>query len=602
MYRRIFYLIFSIILAATIYGQDQPVATIGNIEISSKEYLKRFELTPRVRTSANIDSQKTHFLYTLVAEKLWADEARTNNLDTLYSYKQYINNLEKMLVRDALFKDIIESRVNITEQNINDAIEKSRYELNLNFLFSKSKNEIDSLYEQLGKIGIDSLLETRSEKTEQTEPIKVVFGQLDENLENTLFDLKPGEYTRPIFNEIGWVIYYLKNKRELNPSELGDENELGRHVQKVISDRQKQSLVKNYLNSLLSGVEVNTDGELFQLLAEKLTQILSEKYSGQTHKSFVLYEDDLIKLINNIPHKLSNRFFIKFKNNPVTFKEFLYYIYFNNFTSSGTDINSVKRSLYNVVQDFISFEVIAREAYEKGYDQNPEVQEELKMWEDNFLSQYLRNTFNAKAKVTELELNQYLSEQADSAISTKFASLTEVRLNNLQQAQQILTQLSINYNFSDIIERLNILSSNIIKTEMQPIVNYGDLASIIDNMSKGEVYGPIVRSDGYSIIELTDVETREFSNIEKNKLQTENQKQILFYKKLQSLLTKETVELAEKYGITINENLLNKIEVTEIPTLIYRFYGFGGQTVAAPFANSFYEWFNEYKNKSTNPL
>jgi len=109
----LFQAIFLVILMiSNVFAQESDViAEANNSKITSDEFLKRFELTPRVRSSANIDTQKTHFLYTLIAEKLWAEEARSQNLDTMDSYKYYISNLEKLLVRDALFKREIEEKV-----------------------------------------------------------------------------------------------------------------------------------------------------------------------------------------------------------------------------------------------------------------------------------------------------------------------------------------------------------------------------------------------------------------------------------------------------------------------------------------------------------
>lgn len=601
----LFQAIFLVILMiSNVFAQESDViAEANNSKITSDEFLKRFELTPRVRSSANIDTQKTHFLYTLIAEKLWAEEARSQNLDTMDSYKYYISNLEKLLVRDALFKREIEEKVSISEEEIQKALDKRRYELRLNFLFSKSKSEIDSLYKKLQKTSIDSILQNRSEASEQIEPVKVLFGQMETALEEALFQLEEGEYTKPIFNEIGWVIYYLKEKVELSGTSLGDYNSALREVKQILTNRAKKKLTEKYLYNLLHDVNVNADGDLFQFLSDELSNLLSGKNFPAGTTIYYLYEDDLIKLIESLPENLENNSFVKFANDPVSLKEFTYYLFFNNFKSNGLDRYSVQASLNNAVREFIRSEIISREAYSQNLHLLPEIQNELAMWADNFLSQYLRNTFTKNAHVTNSELEKHISDLSDSLITTKFVSITEVKLKSLEQAHFIFTQMQLGESFEEVIKRMNLPSSSIYESaSLEPISNHSELAEIIEDMVVGEVYGPIVRAQGYSIIKLNEIEERVLSPDEKNILQIDNQREILFYKKLEQVLTEETIELARKYNLKVNEAALHEIKVTEIPSLIYRYYGFGGQTVSAPFMNLFYKWFYEYKREIPDAL
>lgn len=601
LFQALFLIIFTI--TNTFAQASDIIAEANNTKITSDEFLKRFELTPRVRSSTNIDTQKTHFLYTLIAEKLWAEEARRQNLDTMDSYKYYISNLEKLLVRDALFKREIEEKISISEEELQRALDKRRYELRLNFLFSKSKSEIDSLYKQLQKTSIDSILQNRREADEQIEPIKVLFGQMETALEDTLFRLEAGEYTKPIFNEIGWVIYYLKEKVELSDPGLGDYNSGLREVKQILTNRVKKKLTEEYLDNLLHNVNVNADGELFQFLSGELSNLLSGKDFPAGTTIYYLYEDDLIKLIESLPENIGNNSFVKFINDPVSLKEFAYYLFFNNFKSNGLDKASVQTSLNSVVREFIRTEIISREAYRRNLHLLPEIQNELAMWADNFLSQYLRNTFTKNARVTNSELEKHISDLSDSLITIKFVSITEVKLQSLEQAHFIFTQMQLGKNFDEVIKRMNLPSNSIYESaSLEPISNHSELAKIIEDMIVGEVYGPIVRAQGYSIIKLNDVEERILSPAEKNLLQIDSQREILFYKKLEQVLTEETIELARKYDLKVNEEVLNEIKVTEIPSLIYRYYGFGGQTVAAPFMNLFYKWFYEYKKEIPDAL
>lgn len=594
----IFFSIFSVILP-----QEKIVAQIGEDFIDAKEFKMRFEFTPRISSSVNLDSQKTHFVYTLIAEKLWAKEASALQLDTVSSYRYYISNLEKMLVRDLLFKQEIESKINLSEEEINDVLNKKSYRLGLNFLYSKSKGEIDSLYSLLSTTTIDSLLIDRFEKLEQLEPVKLTYGQMQNNIEDSLFNLNIGDYTKPVQTEIGWVIYYLKEKSALSATELGTLTEARMQAAKNLMDRKKQKYLEEYLSQLLSDKVVNVDINLYAILSDRLFTSLMNIYTNKELKTYYLYDDDIKKIMKTISEDSLNQNFIKFETDPVTFKEFLYYLSFTNFKSPALDSSIVENSISNVIRNYIRDEIITREGYKRGLHNSEEVFSELKMWGDNYLSQYLRNTYNKSAEVTEPELTHYISTLIDSTIATKFVSVTEIKLQELDHVREFLIEVQSVPDVEQVFSDMKFPGQLIIKTDsLVPLSSFQDLASIINNMTEGEVYGPITRAEGYSILILHEVEERELSAVEKNKLQVDVHKELLYYKKLENILRNKTVELANKYEPKINRELLKSINVTDIPALIYRMYGFGGQTTAAPFTNLFYNWYYRYKSMGKEAL
>ncbi len=596
-------LLIYFISLSVILPQDRVVARIGDDIIDSKEFKLRFEFTPRISSSFDVDSQKTHFAYTLIAEKLWAKEAAALQLDTISSYRYYISNLEKMLVRDLLFKKEIESKINLSEEEINDVLNKKSYRLGLNFLYSSSKREIDSLYSLLSTVSIDSLLTGRFEKLEQLEPVKLTYGQMQNSIEDSLFNLNIDEYTKPVQTEIGWVIYYLKEKSDLKAIELGTLTEARMQAARNLLDRKKQKYMEEYLSQILSDKVVNVDVNLFKILSDTLISSLKNTYSNKELKTYYLYDDDVKKIIKTISEDSLNQNFIKFETDPITFKEFLYYLSFTNFKASALDSSTVENSLSKVIRNYIRDEIITREGYKRGLHNSDEVFSELKMWRDNYLSQYLRNTYNKSAEVTEPELAHYISTLVDSTIATKFVSVTEVKLQELDHVREFLIKVESVSDVNQAVAEINFPGQLIIKTDsLVPLSSFQDLASIINNMTENEVYGPITRAEGYSILILHEVEERELTAVEKNKLQVDVHKEILYYKKLENILRNKTIELANKYDLNINREVLKSINVTDIPALIYRMYGFGGQTTAAPFTNLFYNWYYRYKSMEKEAL
>ncbi|MCK7525744.1 MAG: hypothetical protein MZV64_53120 [Ignavibacteriales bacterium] len=87
------------------------LATIGSDKITVEEFQNRFDFMPHLNYSySNIDSVKKEFLYSLVAEKLWALEADELQIDTIESVRLSLKSLEKLFVKDELYKREVESK------------------------------------------------------------------------------------------------------------------------------------------------------------------------------------------------------------------------------------------------------------------------------------------------------------------------------------------------------------------------------------------------------------------------------------------------------------------------------------------------------------
>ncbi|MCK7516462.1 MAG: hypothetical protein MZV64_01405 [Ignavibacteriales bacterium] len=127
---------------------DKSVARVGNLTISDQEFLERYEMTPgfnRHRKST-IESQKIEFLFSLIAEKLWALESINRGMDTTDVIKFTTESFTKMFVRDALFKKEIQEKSIASDQEVLEGLNKSTSKLYVNFLFSNDLEEINFLF------------------------------------------------------------------------------------------------------------------------------------------------------------------------------------------------------------------------------------------------------------------------------------------------------------------------------------------------------------------------------------------------------------------------------------------------------------------------
>ena len=483
------------------FAQDRHLAKIGDLELSSKEFKQRFELTPKIKL--DFDSTKVNFLYSLIAEKLWALEAQSLSMDTIPYVYNSVKNIERKLVKDKLYKIEVESKAIITEKEISDNLFKIDEKRTMNFLFSKDQNEIKQLYDRLllGE-SIDSLLIGRVEQSQQVEGVPVIFGQMDEHLENIIYSLELNKFTDPIPVKVGWVIYYLKIV-EVNSSENGtSEKTKSKNVEDILFSRKAEVFYKEFFNKYILGTTAHTDKRLINQLVDEVFQMFRESGGDLYNANSKKYQLDeyQIRIIKNKFSAIAlSSDFIKFEISPISFNKYLTSLELNGIAFEKMSKGAIYKSIDNNVKSYIFEELLFREGYSRGLQNSEEIKNELKLWQESFLASYYRHSFLDAIETNDSEAKEFY----DKIVSESDNTITET------------------------------------------------YAEVKDKIKSG-----------------------------------------LYFKELESVYIDKTVALVEKYSVSVDVELLNSVQVTDIEMMVYRSLGFGGEITAVPYLQSFYKWKN----------
>ena len=507
--RLIYFLISTIIVKfySPVYPQNltsDPVARVGLKSISQEEFIKRYEFTPGLerQIKSRSETAKLEFLYTLIAEKLWAQEAITLGLDTTEVIEFSKREYKKIFVRDALYKREILDKARISEKELIEGIYRYHTKLKVNFLFTENESEINNLYSILvNGIEFDSILSIRPEAEEQIDPIEVVYGQMDEAIEDSLYKLNIDEYTHPILTPDGWYIFKLTNRIE---TMIGSEKNLEdskQEVERIIKARKSAILYSNFFQSFFSRKEVEVNPKLFNSLTEKISESLrlrDNKNFNNEKNEFSLNSDDVILIEEKFGADSLKMIFLNFESNPITLKQFIRILIFDGFISKEYDKKIVSVFLDKKIRTIIEHELLAREGFKRGYQSLPEVLAEVNMWVDNYLFQVLKNKFIDSVYVTEKEVHSLYRSITDKQEESSANRPTESKMNELK---------------------------------------------------------------------------RKF-----------------IFQKANSKMNSFTVNLAIKYGVGIDFDLLDAIEVTNLSSFAIRGLGFGGRLSAVPMLAPNVEW------------
>ncbi|KAB2925721.1 MAG: hypothetical protein F9K22_02140, partial [Bacteroidetes bacterium] len=129
---------------------DEPLATVGDITITRREFLSRYELTPSLRQSRDAsDRSKADFLLSLIGEKLLAQRAKQTGLGDDPAVESAVRAVERMLVRDELYRREISQRVMLSDAETDAAMRLARNELKVYFLYARTKVGAGVLMERI---------------------------------------------------------------------------------------------------------------------------------------------------------------------------------------------------------------------------------------------------------------------------------------------------------------------------------------------------------------------------------------------------------------------------------------------------------------------
>lgn len=599
-------ILFFIIGSNNFRAQSNVIAKIGNRELTKEEFRLRYELSPRILSSnlTDTDSLKLKFLYSLISEKLWAIEAVDKGLANSEDFKFYYTPIEKMYVRDELFRIEIKEKVDVTESDISEGIQKYTKMLQIRTLSSDDSSNINYLYSQLNVVGtLDSLLKINTSLVQEFSEFELKFGDLkDEDLEHKLYKLSINEHTIPIQNGGNWFIFELISTK---PNILTvSQKKLQNDVEEIIRNRRTRKLYDEFYKKNFGGYALQADQELFIKVSGEFYKTIEVRIRSNANIDssglYYLLEEDILNVKKNLGTDFLKQTLFNSKYGPVKVYDFLSDLTIVDVSFKEASQSVINKVLSNELKRFMQQETFYRIGIKMGVQYSGEVKSQINLWEDNLLAQILKNKFNSHVKVSDAEIEQYYKKSlSDSSIITQL-NLKSLSTHDIDEVEKIYNLIQNEDSFEQIADKYN-PSKNISVgkiSDYSEIKDFGETMDVINKLKVGEIYGPIKTSKGYTFVKV--VEPGVIDDSLKTELQKEHDHiyQKLFNNKLNKLLEDKTIELANKYGITISKDFLYSENYSDVNLFVHRYMGFGGRIAAVPFTTPFYKWYFRWKNNS----
>jgi len=266
------------------------------------------------------------------------------------------------------------------------------------------------------------------------------------------------------------------------------------------------------------------------------------------------------------------------------------------------DENHIKGRLNLAVKIFIEHELLSREGYKRGLQNLPEVQRYLKMWSSYYLSESLKKKITDEINITDEEAYKYYLEKNQDTTSNVEVKIIELLTEDLDVIKEVLDELNNGKEFRELAAKYTIreeAKKSNGELGFFPISEYGEIGQKAAEMKVGEMYGPIKVPEGYSLFELIDRKENNALASDSHDSVKDDVKFKLKQKKYSEEIINNTVELANKYDVQVDDENLSSVKVLNTTTVIYRYFGFGGKLLAVPMTTPNYLWFKKWQEQET---
>lgn len=404
----VFLLLIGIVFAQQ--SENIPLVKIGNITITKKEFVSRYELNPGINRRKNDpDGNKNEFLLSMIAEKLLIVKAQREGWDTDTMLTTAVKQIERMLVRDELYRTEVSQKISITNEEIKTAVQRSSNDLKVYFLFASTKEKADSLSLLIRKgKPLESFSFAQGTQNECSGPDSAIarWGDVDERMANVVYTLQPKQTSKPFQMDDGWYIAKVMG-RTTNVVAGESERKVQREkVETKLRQRKELSRMSDYMGTVLRTTKTDVNSRLLKSTIFHLWDIAQNKNPVRTDSTMFFIDKPLIMLLHEAMGDSLHFTFVTFPHTTWTLETTLQKIAETNLATANPTFNKIRIDFEQRLLDLIDQEYLTQIGYAQGLNQSTSVRNDLKVWRDSYLSQIVKKKIGDTVTVSQTEIEE----------------------------------------------------------------------------------------------------------------------------------------------------------------------------------------------------
>jgi len=437
-------------------NNEVVLAKVGDAVITVDEFRKNYELGFGNLKKGN-NPKKTYLDY-MINEKILALEGYDLGYDKFENVQKSLKTLEKELLIETLLQTEVKDKINVSDEEIRDAINKSKVSFKFRYWVEPNFNRALKVAEAMKVKGyadvVDEILMENPEyiidpKLLETDYLDYM--QVSPDVLAAIQDLPYGEISDPVEMRDHYYIFQVVDIRRGAVTENEYMTKASSFEQIVFYRKFEQALVE-YGTRLLDPKNIKTKRNAFDMLAEALQEWKTINPNERT-----IFSEDIQKTKNNRPalNKLHGNLdmpFFEYNEGEVSIEEFLKSFKAKKFLKDFEGKTDFIGFLHSEIQSTIRDYFLLKEAEKKDLRTNPKLQNELSLWRDKLVYGETRNNLVKNVTVNENEVEDYFEHHQDKYKSTK--NITPKLSSVYKQVKRDAFQNQIHSKINEEIETL----------------------------------------------------------------------------------------------------------------------------------------------------
>lgn len=576
-------------------AKDLILGKAGSTYISEDEFVRQFELNPGLyrHRASRLNEEKLMVMYSLIAEKLLAQEAEARGLDRDSSVVAGIGHLTDLLSRDELYREEVTGKVTVSRAEINAGMRNALRRLFLTFfLFDKEEDARFFAAENGGKSLRNAIVDSSISAFKDTATID--WGTAEAPVDQAAFALTVGQVSPVVRSSQGYLVMEITHELP-SPAFLALEPRARRdRVESTLRLRKERARMEEFLNGFMPGKKGYTVSSMLKTVAVAVSH---ELVPSDKDSVFVLSDDAHRRLFISLQSVLGDTFFVA-GTRAYSVANVLDRLVTHGFSVQSMRPLAVANKLNAECRKWVEQDLLAQEALHRGLDKTPQVEEQLKEWKSSYLAQIMEADIEKDAHASDADVYRYLNERGNP-LPSPMVQVRTLHTTSIEEMRQAMTLLEHGEKLENVV-RLHSsvpeererggLSQWFSIGENPPI---GDLAS---EMAVGQTYGPVQDKGSILLFQLVarnDSVAADTSSVRKVRETKEKLERML----KNELVNRFVAKAAGKRGFSVFEDRLAVLKVSPVPMMSFRALGFGGRMFASPLIPRLFDWANGEKEK-----
>ncbi|HUI11509.1 MAG TPA: peptidylprolyl isomerase [Bacteroidota bacterium] len=578
---------------------DAVIARAGNVFVSEREFVERYEMLPGFgrHVASAVEARKTELLYSMIAEKLLAQDAEERHLDRDSVYRLAMLETRKLLARDALYKQEVIAKAAVSAAELRRGMHDALLRLTVRYLFFPAEDDARFVRNRMTHFEDFAALAVDTSYHALRDTATVVWGEADPAIEAAAYRLHEREISPVVQAGSGWYILTLASVlRNFDNASLPADR-LRERVLDVLRRRKEKARLEEFAPQVLRGKRGYASGAALR----RFGRAFEQAYAAPGGDSIIYLTPQRAAAIDSMLDGSLGDTLAVAGDRVWTAGDVLAMLTREGFGVHRTALRSIPARLSSELMGLVQRELMGEEALRRGLDTTADVRGQVAMWSSSFLSALDREAIAGGTAVSDAEIWATLRWE-DSTVAVPQVRIRSLRTATYEQMESALEELSGGKSMDAVVRAWSADSEERSSgglSEWFPVTARPPLGELASRLRAGERCGPFAYGGSPYFFELVGRKSAPLERDTSFARRYAAARKETLERKIRRAVTLRLAAMAHDLGVDIYSDRLKMIPVTRIPMMTFRILGFGGRMLAVPFVVPELDWLGEQGGKET---